>query len=282
MNIFAAMAIIDADVMTVLPDVINKSIGLYTDIKYMSLGDVLHLKLKPRTLYTVSKGGHGERVGFRQKKTNGDVFITPVEHLITTYVDMYSLLAGKEDLGNLVTLVVLSLEADMTKEATSALTTGMAYGTYPSSLSIQGAFSTNTLVTLAETVKAYNYGVRPIIAGTATALANVIGDSSLGFRGNYDANGGSINLLKKFYDFDLYQLPQVATGVGYGLALASDTLYVISPAVDKLVKGAVSNALTNSNQFYDNADLTQNYTMRKMYDFQFASSAIGGMYKITG
>lgn len=276
------MSIIDADVMTVLPDVINKSIGLYTDIKYMSLGDVLHLKLKPRTLYTVSKGGHGERTAFRQKKANGDVFITPIEHMITTYVDMYSMLAGKEDLGNLVTLVVLSLEADMTKEATAALTTGMAVGTYPSQLSISGAFSTNTLVTLAETVKAYNYGVRPIIAGTATALANVIGDSSLGYRGNYDADGGSINLLKKFYDFDLYQLPQVATGVNYGLALSSNTLYVISPAVDKLVKGAVSNALTNSNQFYDNADLSQNYTMRKMYDFQFASSAVGGLYTITG
>lgn len=44
----------------------------------------------------------------------------------------------------------------------------------------------------------------------------------------------------------------------------------------------VSNTLTNSNQFYDNADITQNFTMRKDWDFVFASAAFGGKYKITG
>ncbi|MFR7763348.1 MAG: hypothetical protein ACLU1S_09850, partial [Eubacterium sp.] len=83
--------------------------------------------------------------------------------------------------------------------------------------------------------------------------------------------------------FDLLRLPQVATGnySDFGLALDPDTLYVISPAMDKLVKGVVSTTLTNSNQFYDNADITQNFTMRKDFDFAFVSAAWGGMYKIT-
>ena len=51
--------------------------------------------------------------------------------------------------------------------------------------------------------------------------------------------------------------------------------------MDKLVKGAVSTSLTNSNQFYDNADITQNFTMRKDFDFAFVSGAWGGIYKIT-
>ena len=51
--------------------------------------------------------------------------------------------------------------------------------------------------------------------------------------------------------------------------------------MDKLVKVAVSNTLTNSNQFYDNADITQNYTMRKSWDAVFATSAKAGVYKIT-
>ena len=43
----------------------------------------------------------------------------------------------------------------------------------------------------------------------------------------------------------------------------------------------MSNALTNSNQFYDNADLTQNFTTRKNWEFVFASAAKAGIYTIT-
>ena len=65
------------------------------------------------------------------------------------------------------------------------------------------------------------------------------------------------------------------------LALPDDTLFVISPATDKLVKMVISNTLNNSNQFYDNADITSNNTIRKDWDAVFASAGFGGMYKIT-
>ena len=47
------------------------------------------------------------------------------------------------------------------------------------------------------------------------------------------------------------------------------------------MKGVVSNALTNSNQFYDNADLTSDYTTRKMWEFVYASAAKAGVYTVT-
>ena len=43
----------------------------------------------------------------------------------------------------------------------------------------------------------------------------------------------------------------------------------------------MSNTLTNSNQFYENADLTQNFTMRKDWNFEFVSAAFAGVYTIT-
>ena len=43
----------------------------------------------------------------------------------------------------------------------------------------------------------------------------------------------------------------------------------------------MSNTLTNSNQFYENADITQNFTMRKDWNFEFISAAFGGIYNIT-
>ena len=72
-----------------------------------------------------------------------------------------------------------------------------------------------------------------------------------------------------------------AAAQGGGLVLPDDKIFVVSPAQDKLVKGVVSNALTNSNQFYDNADLTSDYTTRKMWEFVYASASKAGVYTIT-
>ena len=58
-------------------------------------------------------------------------------------------------------------------------------------------------------------------------------------------------------------------------------LYVVSPVGSKLVVGAMSTTLTNSNQFYENADLTQNFTMRKNYGFEFVGASFAGLYTIT-
>lgn len=280
---WAAFALIDAMINSVLPLTINPSIGIFTDLKFVSYGDAVHFKVLPRTLYTVSDGGYGERTSFRQLKSAGDIMLYPKEHIVTVYTDMYSVLAGKQDIADFVRLVAISIETRMTTDAITALTTGMAVGTYPAQLSIQGAFSKDQMITLAETVQAYNYGVKPVILGTATALSKVIPDSSLGFRMEVLGNNGSVGIMKDYYGYTLMQLPQVATGdyTNYGLAVAPDTVYVVSPSMDKLIKGVISNSLTNSNQFYENADITQNFTMRKAWDFMLASAAVGGLYKIT-
>ena len=77
------------------------------------------------------------------------------------------------------------------------------------------------------------------------------------------------------------KLPQLPTGSDYGLALDDKKLYVVSPVGSKLVVGAMSTTLTNSNQFYENADLTSNFTMRKNYGFEFVGASFAGLYTIT-
>lgn len=224
--------------------------------------------------------GKGERTTYRQRKYAADVIIAPEEHLVTIYVDMYRVLAGKESISDFISLVVLSVEQDMYAEALGVLTTGLTNATNGTEYSFSGAFDMATLVNMAETVQVYNSGVRPVIAGSAVALMNVLPDSAYGYRMNVDGNGGSIDLVKSVLGFDVLRLNQAAAKNG-GLVLPNDTLYVVSPAQDKLIKGAVSDGLTNSNQFYENADLTQNFTYRKNYAFAYASAAKAGIYKIT-
>lgn len=209
--------------------------------------------------------------------------VTPKEHIITVYADMFSVLCGKQDLAEFVRLAVISVETEMTKDIMGALSTGLTAGTYPQQLVVSGAFSTQQLITLAETVQAYNYGVKPVLMGTASALVQVVPDSTIGARIVVNGDGGSIRILNDFYGYTLIQLPQVATGdySNFGLAMDPNTVYVLSPGMDKLIKTVVSNTLTNSNQFYENADLTQNFTLRKSWDSVFASAAFGGKYVIS-
>ena len=276
---WAAFAVVDATVNAILPQVLTPAFGLFTDFRFVSLGDVVKFKIKPNQFFTVSKGGTGERTIHRQKDFAQDIIVAPVEHIVTVYTDMYRVLAGKEDIADFVARVVLAIEQAMYGDALNALMTGLnnlPTGTY----NISGAFDMKTLVKMAETVQVYNAGVRPVIAGSATALMNVLPDSTLGYRGNYDANGGSIELIKNVYGYDVIKMNNAAAQGG-GLVLPDDKIFVVSPAQDKLVKGVVSNALTNSNQFYDNADLTSDYTTRKMWEFVYASAAKAGVYTVT-
>lgn len=276
---WASFAVVDATVNAILPQVLTPAFGLFTDFRFVSLGDVVKFKIMPNQFFTVSKGGTGERTIHRQKDFAQDIIVAPVEHIVTVYTDMYRVLAGKEDIADFVARVVLAIEQAMYSDALNALMTGLnnlPTGTYK----ISGAFDMKTLVKMAETVQVYNAGVRPVIAGSATALMHVLPDSTLGYRGNYDANGGSIELIKNVYGYDVIKMNNAAAQGG-GLVLPDNKIFVVSPAQDKLVKAVVSNALTNSNQFYDNADLTSDYTTRKMWEFVYASAAKAGVYEIT-
>ena len=276
---WAAFAVVDATVNAILPQVLTPAFGLFTDFRFVSLGDVVKFKIMPNQFFTVSKGGTGERTIHRQKDFAQDIIVAPVEHIVTVYTDMYRVLAGKEDIADFVARVVLAIEQAMYGDALNALMTGLTnlpVGSY----NYTGAFDMKTLVKMAETVQVYNAGVRPVIAGSATALMHVLPDSTLGYRGNYDANGGSIELIKNVYGYDVIKMDNAAAQGG-GLVLPDNKIFVVSPAQDKLVKAVVSNALTNSNQFYDNADLTSDYTTRKMWEFVYASAAKAGVYTVT-
>ena len=277
---WAAFALIDASVNTLLPITTFPNMAAFVDFRAASYGDIVHFKVQPRDLFVVSLGGHGERTSMRQKQFKGDVIVTPTEHIVTVYVDMFSVLAGREDLGEFIRKVVIAIETQMGADAVAALNAGLADGVYPTELAYTGAFDSTHLITLAETVEAANYGARPVIMGTATALAKVLPDSTAGFRGVFEGKGGSVDIMKDFYGFDLIRMRQFVTPGTLNLALDPNTLYIVSPGADKLIKGVMTNSLTNSNQFYENADLTQNYTMRKDWAFSFVSAAYGGKYKI--
>ena len=109
---------------------------------------------------------------------------------------------------------------------------------------------------------------------------NVLPDSTSGYRMNVPGDGdGRIVLLRSILGYDVLKLDN-AVGADGALVLPDNKIYVISPSQDKLIKGVWTTTLQNSNDFYQNADLTQNYSTRYNYAFMYASAAAAGVYTV--
>lgn len=276
---WAAMSIVDSTIRAIIPVTILPQFNLFADFRTQGFGDITKFTIQPRSFYVVSKGGRAERTSFRQRKFNSDVTLTPEEHIITIFEKMYNVLSGRVNIADFMAWVMLSVQTEMYTDALIALNGGLA--TIPNgALNVNGAFDMKTLVKMCETVQYRNGGVKPIIAGSATALMNVLPDSTSGYRMNVDGEGnGSIELLRNIMGYTVMKLDNAVTKAGE-LILPDDKIYVISPSQDKLLKGVMTTTLSNSNQFYDNADLTTNFSQRIEWGFMFATSAYCGIYTI--
>lgn len=276
---WASLAIVGAVIRAIVPVTILPQFNLFADFRTQRQGDITQFTVQPRSYYVVSRSGRAERTSWRQRKFATDVTLTPEEHIITIFEKMYNVLAGRVNIADFMTWVLASWQTDMYSEALVALNTGLA--TIPNgALNVNGAFDMRTLVKMCETVQYRNGGVKPIIAGSATALMNVLPDSTSGYRMNVDGEGsGSIELLRNIMGYTVMKLDNAVTKAGE-LILPDNKIYVISPSQDKLVKGVMTSTISNSNQFMDNADLTSNFTMRGEYSFMYISSAYAGVYTI--
>lgn len=276
---WASMAVIDAVVNTIIPIAILPQFGTFCDFRTVGYGDIVKFKVMPRGLYTVSRGAHGQRTAFRQKKYAADVTVSPVEHLVTIYVDWYRVMSGKESLPEFLNLVLNSVENAMYNDALDALLTGIAAATTGDTiLQASGAFDMQKLLQMCEKVQALNGGAKPIITGSASALTNVVPDSSAGYRLTTDAANGVIEVLRSAYGYDIIKLDNAVNPATGALKLPSNAIFVVSPSQDRLLKGVMTTAINNSNDYFDNADLTQNFTYRKDWGFAYASSAYAGYY----
>jgi hypothetical protein len=171
------------------------------------------------------------------------------------------------------------MERAMSVNAYDALNALVDNGSFPSALTVTG-YDTQDLLELCETVRAYNNGAKPVIMGTTVALYNVLPDASKGYRINTDSENMGIQIIRNFFDYDIVVMPQVATGSNYGLKLKNDRLYIMSMGVDKVIKMVLEGqSLSNTDQPYDNADLSQHATLNKRWGVASVTNATMGVLK---
>lgn len=275
---WATFAVVSAMIDAILPMTLIDSIGMYTEIRNIGFGDSASFDIEPRSLFTVSEGANAQRTSFIQKQFKTTKTMVAQNHAVTVQVAMYKVLCGIESLAEFVRKAVLSIETEMTKDAYGAMRAGLTALTMPADLKVTG-YNQKDLLKMCEVVSAYNNGAKATIIGTASAISNILPNGADGYRITTPSDNMSIQLIRNFFGYDILVLPQVATGdySQFDLALNDDEVYVVSTSSDKLVKGVIEGSdLTNSNDFYDNGNLTSNATINKRWNFEFMSNAVAG------
>jgi len=280
---WATFAVIGAMVDTILPDALIDSIGLYTDVRVAGYGNSLSFDIKPRDLFVVSKGSKNKRYGEVHKQFNGQVTLAPEFHDITVQVSLYNVLAGKENLAEFAMKAAKSLEAQMTIDAFTAFNTAMGAldNAGDDALRFSG-YSQSTLVELAQKVTAWNGGNKAVIVGTQLAAQNVLPEDA-NYRYEIDSEFVKIGYIKTAFNYDVMVLPQVADyRTPFKLALDDTKLYVLSPSANKIIKMGLGGAtISITNGVYDNANLSQNTTMKKEWATAVATNAVAGVIELS-
>lgn len=277
---WATFAVVGAMIDAVLPDTIIKSIGIYTDIHTVGFGETLEFEVQPNSIFTVSLSANAQRKAFNKKQYAINATLQAVNHQITVQTALYKVLSGKENLARFVRKAVISVETAMSVDAYNSLVNLVTNASFPSALKVTG-YSADNAISLAQTVEAYNNGAKVAFVGTKKAIYQMLPDASKGYRMITDATNPQINIVRGIFDWDIIELPQVATGNAYGLALNDHHVYVMSVGAEKPIKAVIEGStLTNSNDYYDTADLTSSATMSKRWGTMAIANTCMGLITV--
>lgn len=279
---FAAFAVVGQLIDTIVPDVLDRSIGLYTETRFGAFGDSFRFDVEPNDLFFVSKVGRDQRSVEFQRQYTGTQYVTPENHAVSVAVNLFRVLCGLDSLAKFVMKAILSVEANITKEAYQAVSTAMAnLPNTPADGALRitaagGVVDKTAAIKLAQTVSAFNGGAEAIFVGTKVALSHLFPDAESGFR--YDNAG--IAYFRNVWGVDTLELAQVADYANkYKLALDDNKIFVISPASQKLLKLCYEGA-TMSTDIKDTANGLQGTTLNKSYGIAIATNAIAGVIEI--
>ena len=277
---FFANQIQDVMIDMILPETLmTGSLKYFADMKFADLGDTIKFDIKSNSLFTVSKAGNRQRTTNQQKTFRTTVTMAGVNHEITVGTTLFEILTGQAYLAEEVMKVARSIETAMLFDAYDAFTTEMNGLT--GKLAVAN-YSEESLITLLETITAYNQGRKAVVIGTPLALKAVL-PTNTNYRYLLDDEYVKLGHLQTFNGYDVLPMEQVANpynATAYSLKLDDTKLYVVSPASDKIVKiGVFGGTFSHQDNSYDNANKSIESTTEKAWEVAIVTNSVAGIVK---
>lgn len=272
-------AVVNKLVDVVLPDIVKEDFMEIAEVTTVGRGNSARLITKPSDLFEVSVNGNSRRHVNAQRQFTGEKILTPVNHTVTTQVDLYRVMIGEESLADYAMKVILSIEAEMALDILFAMQT--SYATRTANFK-EASFSPTAFKTLATRVTAANGGAKAVAMGTELALMGILPTDNylkLGLGETYN----TIGFLPVFLNTPLIAIAQKIdwASADYDFAVDDDYIYFVSPGLQKLVQIVIDDeGLYIEDGAFDNANLVQNASFHKGWATALISGAKHGVMKV--
>lgn len=272
-----ADAIFDKMIDMIIPDILNNSIGLISDVTNVDWGDVAKFELKNGALYNVAKAGYRQKNTLLQELADTEVTVAPEAHEVSTTATLFEMLTNRKNIAVETFKAALSMQAEMEAEVWDAFETAANATTVPSALKVTN-YTQDSAIHLADVVTSYNGGAKAIFTGTPTALRNIVpADSHYDY--SFDDRFVKQGYIGEIMGYNLMGAKNFADykSDDYGLKLNDKKIYVVSGSVDKVVKVAVGGALTFTEDARENANLRGVMTTMKSWGVIAATNSVAGV-----
>lgn len=269
----------DVMIDAILPDVLLQSPLRYiAEIKTADFGDTIKFTIGSNQLLTVSKAGNRQHRTNVQKTFMNDLTMSGENHMITVGTNLYDILIGRSYIADEVMKSALAIETAMLFDAYDAFVS--ATGALTGNLAVTN-YSENSLISLCETVTAYNGGRKAVIMGTPVALKAVL-PTNANYRYLLDSEYVKLGHVQTFNNYDVIPMEQVAnpydTTTDYALKLDDTKIYVVSPASDKIVKiGLFGGTMAHQNDGKDRANGSVLHTLSSNYEVMTCTNSVAGI-----
>ena len=277
---WATFAVTNKLVDMVIPDIVKEDFLQVANTQTIGYGDSAVFDIKSGDLFTVTKNGNSRRHVEAQRQFTGQKALVPTNHTITTEVDTYRVLAGKENHADYAMKVVLSIESEIAidimacvKDSFNTLTTNFK----------ENAYSEAAFKKLAARVSGANGGAKSVALGTELGLGTIMPTNDylkMGLGETY----AKIGYLPVFKNVPLIALAQKIDWASedYDFALDDAFIYMISPQTQKLVQVVFEGgSLAIADGQFANSNLTQKVSLHKRWCVGLITNAKYGIMKTT-
>jgi hypothetical protein len=276
---WAFFAVVNKMVDIIIPDVVAEDFYAFANVSTVGKGNSGKFTVKSADLFEVSINGNSRRHVNAQRQFTGEKTLTPVNHTITTQVDLYRVMAKEESLADYAMKVILSIEAEIALDIAYAMQN--SFETRTANFKESG-FTPASFKTIATRVAAANGGRKAVAVGTEIALMDVMPTDDylkLGLGETYN----SIGYLPVFLNTPLIALAQKIdwASADYDFAISDKFIYFVSPGVQKLVQVVFEDeGLYIVDDVFANGNLIQNASMHKSWITGIVSAGKHGVMKL--
>lgn len=277
---WAFFAVVNKLVDIVAPDVVAEDFYAFADVSTVGKGNSGKFTLKSSDLFEVSVNGNSRRHVNAQRQFTGEKTLTPVNHTITTQVDLYRVMAGEDSLAEYAMKVILSIEAEIALDIAFAMQE--SFNTRTANFKETG-FTPSAFKGLATRVSAANGGRKAVAVGTEIGLMDVMPTDDylkLGLGETYN----SIGYLPVFLNTPLLALAQKIdwSSADYDFAISDKYIYFVSPGVQKLIQVVFEDeGLYIADDVFSNGNLIQNASMHKGWVTGLITNSKHGVMKLS-